>query len=259
MMIKESSPIPIHCLSGRSRSKGSAVSFCFFLSLFLTLSGIQRSSAFLISTRPVVRSAKSSLHYKEGNEQAEPFDASENRILQSRLFDLKVQAMEEEFRRPPNPNLSAKTFVAEIINSLQNNGDPLPDSGFRTLLRSSTAGWKQQLYRSVGAPRAANQEVVASALGEAMAREKNQFAILVDSDASYEVSFPTDTLDYGDGTAWIECRLRKEDGELLVVTGWQLERRAMDGSWMVDQIDWQDFRDEFRPGIGREEWMRICG
>ena len=32
-----------------------------------------------------------------------------------------------------------------------------------------------------------------------------------------------------------------------------------DDCWLLDGIDWQDFRDEFRPGLGREEWERICG
>ena len=27
---------------------------------------------------------------------------------------------------------------------------------------------------------------------------------------------------------------------------------------MQDEIMWQDFRDKYRPGIGREEWARIC-
>jgi hypothetical protein len=190
---------------------------------------------------------------------AEPYDARENKILETRLLDLKVHAMEEEFRRPPNPNLSAKEFVFEVIQALHNNGDPLPDSGFRTLLRSSTESWKKMLYKSVGAPLTADEEVVVSALGDAMSRP-NQFAILVDEESGYEVSFPTDTLDYSDGTAWVECRLRDEVNDvLLVVTGWQLQRRDGDSSWLVDQIDWQDFRDDFRPGIGREEWMRICG
>jgi hypothetical protein len=78
---------------------------------------------------------------------------------------------------------------------------------------------------------------------------------------------------------WIESRLRSpKDNELLAVVGWSLQRRQIiqeqhgyDSSnfdtntdnfmpcWLLDGIDWQDFRDEFRPGIGREEWERICG
>ena len=78
---------------------------------------------------------------------------------------------------------------------------------------------------------------------------------------------------------WIESRLRSpKDNELLAVVGWSLKRRRIiqkqeseksgdfEGDtndynmcWLLDGIDWQDFRDDFRPGIGREEWERICG
>lgn len=69
----------------------------------------------------------------------------------------------------------------------------------------------------------------------------------------YEIEFSHDTLDYYDGTSWLECRLRdgKSDA-LLAVLGWSMKLRE-------DGIDWQDFRDEYRPGIGRDEWERICG
>ena len=107
-------------------------------------------------------------------------------------------------------------------------------------------------------------------------------------------NFPSDPVifevDEGDGetqtegeriidTCWIESRLRSpKDNTLLAVVGWSLQRRQIiqedEGSssntfgnntnnlmtcWLLDGIDWQDFRDEFRPGIGREEWERICG
>ena len=66
-------------------------------------------------------------------------------------------------------------------------------------------------------------------------------------------------MDYLDGKCWLEAQLRDPaSGRLLVILGWSLvqnDRRE----WLIDRIDWQDFRDEFRPGIGREEWMRICG
>ena len=104
-----------------------------------------------------------------------------------------------------------------------------------------------------------------------MGRPHNQFAILVGEGEDYVLDFSaTDPLDFGDGTCWVECRLRdKYSGKLLVITGWDLicqqQRQRVgnagnfnDGSnevWMVDWIYWQDFRDEFRPGIGREEWL----
>jgi len=180
-------------------------------------------------------------------------------LLEERLNELRAHVMEEEFSRPPNPDLKPVDFIIELLRGLWNNSDPLPDSGFRLLLRASTRDWRRKLYESVGAPHDAKEEVVVSALGEAMGRPHNQFAILVGEAEHYVATFPTDPLDYSDGTAWVECRLRDhKDDSLLAVTGWQLKQRE-DGAWLVDAIDWQDFRDEFRPGIGREEWMRICG
>lgn len=79
-----------------------------------------------------------------------------------------------------------------------------------------------------------------------------------------------ETIDF----CFIESRLRSpKDDSLMVVVGWALQRRRrqsgynnnldtdddLDSFWLLDGIDWQDFRDEFRPGIGREEWERICG
>ena len=197
------------------------------------------------------------------------FDTS---VLQQRLMQIRSEVLEEEFQQPPNPKLSAKEFIREILHALWNSSEPLPDAGFRVLLRSATRQWKNSLYQSVGAPPSANEEVVASALGETIGRPNNQFAILVaeddetngfwneDLDIPYLIEFPSEEVDYGDGTCWVEYRLRsKQDSTLYVAMGWQLHQRETDGAWLIDHIDWQDFREQFRPGIGREEWMRICG
>lgn len=188
------------------------------------------------------------------------FDAGDAALLEARLADLRRQALEEEYRRPPNPGLQATDFVAQLLRALWNNSDPRPDSGFRLLLRASTKEWRRKLYTAVAAPDGAREEVVASAVGEAMARPRNQYGILVGEEEEYYATFPTDVLDYGDGKCWVECRLRnKQDDALLAILGWELERRESDGAWLVGSIDWQDFRACYRPGIGREEWMRICG
>ena len=57
--------------------------------------------------------------------------------------------------------------------------------------------------------------------------------------------------------------------ELLVMMGWQLrvlvhyekddDNDNYRKEYQIDRVDWQDFREQFRPGIGREEWVRICG
>eukprot|EP00555_Chaetoceros_dichaeta_P012918 CAMPEP_0198263086 /NCGR_PEP_ID=MMETSP1447-20131203/11501_1 /TAXON_ID=420782 /ORGANISM="Chaetoceros dichaeta, Strain CCMP1751" /LENGTH=270 /DNA_ID=CAMNT_0043951563 /DNA_START=261 /DNA_END=1070 /DNA_ORIENTATION=+ len=94
------------------------------------------------------------------------------------------------------------------------------------------------------------------------------------------VSEEVDILDYEDGTCWVVCELRDVvSEELLVVLGWELVRSCSnsiynnssvgemecreveekdhetdDGAWLVESLTWQDFRDAYRPGIGREEW-----
>ena len=51
-------------------------------------------------------------------------------------------------------------------------------------------------------------------------------------------------------------RVRLEDASDAHVTlGWELER----GVWLTSRWYWHDFRPEFHPGIGEEEWTRICG
>lgn len=195
---------------------------------------------------------------KQGGQENENLDSKDMQFLHERIKEMRVEIWEEELKRPPNPDLNAQQFVSSLLKCLQN--ELFPDSGYLELLRSSTDEWKSALYKSVGAPSSADEVAVASALGEAMGRPNNQFAILVGEGEQFVPTFPTDPLDYADGTCWIECRLRAiSDNSLLAATGWQLKQREVDGAWLVDGIDWQDFREEFRPGIGREEWMRICG
>ena len=137
------------------------------------------------------------------------------------------------------------------------------EGGVLTLLEASTPQWRQTLLSSVAAPPTATNEQVAPTLKAGLSRPNNQFAILMGAEKGqeeYAIDFPTDPLDYGDGTCWAECRLRDLDNdELLVVMGWTLKQRDMDSAWLVAALDWQDFRPAYRPGIGREEWERICG
>jgi hypothetical protein len=236
------------------------------------------------------------------------FSSHDADILQQRLSALHLEILEKELSRPPNAHLDPIQVVKAIMEGLWNSYDPLPDSGFRLLLHSSTPKWRREILKSLGVPmmtqqqqqqlhddeapigqpskrtttinissphppknksnnkkkikkRMVDYEVVASALGSSMGRPHNQFAILVgEGDEEYVLDFSaseSQLLDFGDGTCWVECRLRdKTTDELLVLTGWDLVRRDDDGAWMVDWIYWQDFREEFRPGIGgRQEWL----
>lgn len=247
-----------------------------------------------ITTRKIQSRNPSNLRYgsndhNNNNNNDAAFDWP---VLQARLDEMRLQICEHEnFHQPPNANLDAYDFVSELLHGLWDHSNPLPDAGMRRLLRSSTPSWREQLYQSVGAPfPTANVDVVASALHEAMARPDNQFALLLEEtsthhqqhqttrtrsrsihhhdreqdaeeEVAYRISFPHEALDYGDGTCWLECHLRSanDDDKLLVSTGWELRRRASDNAWLVHRIDWQDFRDAFRPGIGRQEWTRVCG
>ena len=139
------------------------------------------------------------------------------------------------------------------------------------------------------------EESMLSAISATMTQDQNQFGILVGEGAPYRICFPSEPLEYDDdmssltekdiagmendlrpssttsaSTVWIECQLRHYDtNELLVMMGWQLrvlvhydkddDNDNYRKEYQIDRVDWQDFREQFRPGIGREEWVRICG
>lgn len=196
----------------------------------------------------------------------------------------------ERLKRPPS-NVThfedPKNVVTSILSGLLHPHEPAPLFGYEVLYQSSTQHWQDVLRKSVGAPNNTEVELIYRALSTSMERKNNQFGILVglgtdvsltsseilkqstnidnsninnaNGEEYYTIEFPWDTLDYYDGTAWLECRLRdKQSDSLLVVLGWSLERSS-DGAWLIDGIDWQDFRERYRPGVGREEWERICG
>ena len=208
----------------------------------------------------------------KGSDSDSCFDDQARQQLAERLQSLNRDLLEQEWARPPNVDCSPETLVEAILKGLWDSDDPLPDSGFLLLLRTATPAWRTKILKSIGAP-THNQRIswglISSALGAAMARPRNQFGMLVaaqddqddqeSSEMPYFLDFPFEPLDYDDGNAWIECRMRdKKTKELLVITGWSLKQREEDGAWMVDSISWHDLRDEYRPGIGQTEWMRIC-
>ena len=88
--------------------------------------------------------------------------------------------------------------------------------------------------------------------------ETSQYGLLLESNA-YRVTYPSDLVSLDDKHAWQEVCLEEADGdELLAKLGWALLRRG-DGCWVTDTLSWHDFRPEFRPGIGEEEWDRSFG
>jgi hypothetical protein len=210
---------------------------------------------------------------------------------------VRFQRRQEELKRakreqklPPHPSLDPKEVVELTLNELRNapyyDFDPLKPTchpGVEMLWQTSTWNWQQTMAAAVGCGGSSSgtntssnngeddnlaiptctQKSIVSALGRLFARPGQQFAILVGQEnANYWIDFPTDVLHWSDEECWLECRLRDaETNDLLVVLGWTLKMRECAGQscWLVDVLDWQDFRNDYRPGIGREEWERICG
>eukprot|EP00546_Thalassionema_frauenfeldii_P002866 CAMPEP_0178933176 /NCGR_PEP_ID=MMETSP0786-20121207/23103_1 /TAXON_ID=186022 /ORGANISM="Thalassionema frauenfeldii, Strain CCMP 1798" /LENGTH=263 /DNA_ID=CAMNT_0020610701 /DNA_START=46 /DNA_END=833 /DNA_ORIENTATION=- len=167
----------------------------------------------------------------------------------------------ERTQRPPNPELDPQQTVTKLIQGLSSPHEPIRNFGMTVLLESSTKEWLRVMSKSVGLTINNDNDiddVTAGALYRAMSRPNQQFQILVGKeDKNFWVDFPTDVVQMDDGECWIECRLRaKNTDELLVVLGWTLRQKEDDSAWLVHNIDWQDFRDSYRPGIGREEWER---
>lgn len=80
-----------------------------------------------------------------------------------------------------------------------------------------------------------------------------QYAILR---KAYDADIDDDVLEL-DADAYLRIRLDDSNAQTLVSLGWELERRR--GVWLTSRWYWHDFRPEFHPGIGEEEWTRICG
>ena len=111
---------------------------------------------------------------------------------------------------------------------------------------------------ALGAPADASDTVVVPSLARAMKRTDKQWGVLINE--QYRLEFPSDPVNYGEEEdTWVECRLRSADGsdDLMVAMGCLLEKNKPSGEWLIKSIDWQDFRDEFSPGLGRDEWMPL--
>jgi len=213
--------------------------------------------------------------------------------LNKRLADMRVSILAHTLKLPPNPSLSPVEFIMAVLEELRHPDSLMSQSGYRTLLRSSSERWKLALKNSIGVPShlemnknkpmnsstcmdgLVTEDALVSSLAAAMTRPKNQYQILVQDfledeqeeentskhkiEPGYSLSVSEDIIDYNDGKCWVEAQLRHPtNGQLYAILGWSLKRNN-EGAWVIDWLDWQDFRDEFRPGHGREEWMRICG
>ena len=79
-----------------------------------------------------------------------------------------------------------------------------------------------------------------------------QYALLREE---YTADLDDDVLVLGD-EAFLRVRL-EDASDAHVTLGWEL--RLQRGCWLTSRWHWHDFRPEFHPGIGEEEWTRICG
>ena len=186
---------------------------------------------------------------------------------------------------PPDAAISGpEDFVRAVLGGMRVPSSPLSgicgrgdkdmeegteageDGAAAVLFRCSTGRWRESIRRFVGVgvppADAGGDGAIVRALGAALGERDCQFNLLLGTE--YVATFPTEAVQEEDGrggeTCWLECRLRDAGtDDLLAATGWTLRRKEGDGAWLLDHLDWQDFREGFRPGIGREEWERICG
>ena len=164
--------------------------------------------------------------------------------LQSRIDEMMAETLwEAQSKGPPNPELGPVEFVQAVLDALDHPDDPLPDSGFRTLIRSSSKKWREQTRRSIGAPPEASEDAIARGLSHAMGRPGSPFALMTDAASDggccVHVAFPSDVLDFEDGTAWIECVFYRCVGineTPMLATKWSLVQRESDGAWLIDGI-----------------------
>ena len=155
----------------------------------------------------------------------------------------------------PRSSYSALDVIELILSALWQNDQPQAHAGTALLRRFSTDEFR--LPGEPSLPRLTPQGLTAFFSG-------SQYGLLLDRDA-YALVYPTDMVSLDDDQAWQEVSMVSLDGsggddggELLAKLGWSLVRRG-DGCWVTDAISWHDFRPDYRPGIGEEEWDRSFG
>jgi len=109
----------------------------------------------------------------------------------------------------------------------------------------------------------------ATSLAIAVSDPSSQYHLLVDDRLG--VVFPSEPVFWEDGAlerCWLEVALELSfegdpHGFTAAKLGWECERPAAMASdlqgWRTSSITWHDFRPDFTPGLGQEDWPRICG
>ena len=150
----------------------------------------------------------------------------------------------------PEPAYTPQEVISLTLDALQSNDEPQPSFGTALLRRFST-----EEFQMAGEP----QRLPPPALTAFFTT--NQYNLLLDREGA-SWYFPAETCSFDDENAWQEVRFESDgaaagENALLVKLGWSLVRSK--GCWLTESVDWHDFRPDFRPGIGQEEWPRICG
>jgi hypothetical protein len=160
--------------------------------------------------------------------------------------------------RSSSSTSSSATSFDTAVDFCHNLLAQLPSEvGGALLLENSSEKWRHAIYQAVGAPLTADEGMVSRKLMDAMSRSDNQFAILVGKAEPFVATFPSDPVDYQEGHSFVEVQLRAEGSDkLLVILGLQLAQGETDGQWLIAKLDWQDFRDDFYPGLSGREWLR---
>lgn len=170
-----------------------------------------------------------------------------------RVLSNKIRTISSSYPAP-TPEFLPQDVISFTLNGLQANDNPVKDSGSSLLLRFSSDKFKLQMRWLIGTSQSP------AVLSSSLRKKESQFHLLL---CPYQYSFPSDTY-YSDANRAFQevqfdgCPDALSGQTLLAKLGWELVR-GDDGCWRTDAISWHDFRDEFRPGIGQEEWPRICG
>lgn len=157
----------------------------------------------------------------------------------------------------PDASFSPQEVIALTLRALQDNDSPQPNSGTALLRRFSSSD-----FAFAGEPHQANGRRLAPPELTAFFAS-TQYNLLLEPSCYSQWSFPSETCSFDDSEAWQEIRFEtladgRGENTLLAKLGWSLVRDR-DGCWLTDEVTWHDFRDSYRPGIGQEEWPRICG
>ena len=157
----------------------------------------------------------------------------------------------------PSAAYSPQEVIELTLSALQNNDDPKPHSGTALFRRFSS-----ERFALAGEPRPDDDRRLSPPELTAFFRS-SQYGLLLEPACYSQWAFPSETCSFDDDEAWQEVVFESQAGRrgentLLAKLGWSLVRDG-GGCWVTDDISWHDFRDSYRPGLGQEEWPRICG